>query len=405
MINKERVATISDKIAEYSLYGLIFYIPISIALVEIFTGLVVMAFIVKKITRPDFLFVKKNKFIYFFLGLFVLFMGLSLFNSGPYFMKSLEGVFSKWLAYILVFVAASDIFRTRKQIRNVLVVLSFSAALAALSGLSQYFFSFEFLRGRELVKARGSEASTSAFKHYNNFAAYLSLLIPVTIGLSLIKFKKKIYKTGAMLLPVLLIAALLFTFSRGGWLGFLTGVGLLIILLRKYRIGLVAIGGFIGFLLFLPQLRERFLFTFSGLGDSSRFAIWQGAWGMIRENPILGKGLGTFMDYFPQYTDGLGIQYAHNCYLQIWAETGIFSLLSFLVFVGLLLCSGVELTKRGSFSSLSILSIGISCGIFGFLVHSFFDTQFYSTQLQALFWLMAGVLLAVVKLKNKENLY
>ncbi|MCF7917138.1 MAG: O-antigen ligase family protein [Candidatus Omnitrophica bacterium] len=398
-MSKERVANISDKIIEYSLYGLIFYIPISIALVEIFTSLVVLVFIVKKITQPDFSFIKKNKFIYFFLGLFVLFMGLSLFNSGPYLTKSLRVIFSKWLAYILVFTAAADTLGTRKQIRNALVVLSFSAALAVLSGLMQYFFGFEFLRGRELA----GEAITSAFKNPNNFAAYLSLLIPIVIGLSLLKFKNKIYKIGVMLLLALSITTLLFTFSRGGWLGFLAGASLLMVLLRKYRVGLVAIGGFIAFLSFLPQLQERFLCTFSAFGDANRFTIWQGAWGMIKENPILGKGLGTFMDYSLQYTEGFGIYYAHNCYLQIWAETGIFSLLSFLIFSGLLLYLAIKSTKKDITSNLSILSIGISCGIFGFLVHSFFDTQLYSVQLQAFFWLMAGILFAVVNLTRARN--
>lgn len=404
MINKTRLVNISDKAAEYCLYGLIFYIPISIALVEIFTSLIILAFIVKKIARPDFSFIKNNKIIYFFLGLFILFMGLSLLNSGQYLIKSFGDIFSKWLAYIVVFIITADILRERKQVRNVLVVLLFSAALVALSGLSQYFFNFEFLRGRELMNIKGVEESTSAFKHYNNFAAYLSLFIPIILGLSLMKIKNKIYKAGIIFLSILLIAALLSTFSRGGWLGFLAGIGLLIVLLRKYKIGLIVVGSFFSFLFFLPQLRERLLFTFSELGDTDRFAIWQGAWAIIKENPILGKGLGTFMDYFPQYTNGLGIQYAHNCYLQIWAETGIFSLLSFIIFISLLLYSGIKFSKEDKLSNLSIVSISISCGIFGFLIHSFFDNQFYSLQLQSLFWLMVGILLATVNL-NKEKTF
>lgn len=41
-----------DKILELSLYGVAFFIPISIALVEICTATAIVAFLLKKIVQP-----------------------------------------------------------------------------------------------------------------------------------------------------------------------------------------------------------------------------------------------------------------------------------------------------------------------------------------------------------------
>lgn len=159
---------------------------------------------------------------------------------------------------------------------------------------------------------------------------------------------------------------------------------------RKFIIALLVL--FILAALLIPIIRERVLFTFALNGDSDRFVIWKGAWGMIKTHPFLGGGVGTFMGRFSQFTKGLGVQYAHNCYLQIWAETGVFALISFIGFVSLLLWQGVLLFRR----SQDHIVLGLICAVFGFLVHSFFDTHLYSVQLAVLFWFLAGMLAAVV---------
>lgn len=109
---------------------------------------------------------------------------------------------------------------------------------------------------------------------------------------------------------------------------------------------------------------------------------------MIRENPFLGKGVGTYMDYFTRYSSLDSAWYAHNSYMQIWAETGIFSLLSFLAFLTILLVKGIKSANKNK----DFILLGLGCGVFGFLVHSFFDNQFYSVQLSFLFWLLAGLI-------------
>jgi O-antigen ligase len=100
-----------------------------------------------------------------------------------------------------------------------------------------------------------------------------------------------------------------------------------------------------------------------------------------------------------QYTKGVGGFYAHNCYLQIWAETGIFALLSFIVFIILILRQGIKTFIKTH----DYIVLGLLCAIFGFLVHSFFDNHLYSLQLAVLFWFLAGMLAAVNKTQEMKK--
>src|SRR5208283_5076650 len=103
-----------------------------------------------------------------------------------------------------------------------------------------------------------------------------------------------------------------------------------------------------------------------------RVVLYRAAWKMITEHPFLGKGLGTFMDYCAQYTGNSWACYAHNCFLQMWAESGIFSLLSFLLFNGYVFYKSIKVILRAPASLNSFLLIGLNAGLLGFLVHSFF---------------------------------
>ena len=79
---KLRVLRFLDAAVEYAIYGVIFFIPISITMIGTFAGMAIVFFLIKKILSPNFTSIKANKLLFLFLLLFFVFMGLSLFNSG-----------------------------------------------------------------------------------------------------------------------------------------------------------------------------------------------------------------------------------------------------------------------------------------------------------------------------------
>ena len=391
---KERIAKIADKLVECSLYAIAFFLPISIAIIESFVCFALLGFIIKKIMLPDFKFMKSRTSL--FLLLFFIFCGFSLLNSGLYIDKSFNALFGKWGQYILVFFIVQDTLVSKKRIRNTVGILLFVGLLVAFDGFSQRFLGWEFLRGKYVGVINGSlKAVTGPFQHYNGLAAYLVCILTLFISIIFVKsnlrflalLKDKAIYWVKFLLLFLLAGCLFLTFSRGGWVGFLFASLLMLFLTRKWKLMLLPCL-FMLVLVLVPGIRERVMG-----GDSGRFNVWGGAWAMIKDHPLLGVGIGTFMANFSQYTKGLGVFYAHNCYLQIWAETGIFALLSFISFLFLLLRQGVKAFRKTH----DYIVLGLACGIFGFLVHSFFDVHLYSLQLAVLFWFMAGMLAVVSK--------
>ena len=376
---------------EYGFYGLLFSLPISVALVESFACLLLFGFIGRKIIKPDFKYLKFRPNI--FLLFLLLFSAISMFNSGHYLSKSLNALFGKWVQYLGICIIVQDIVSDKKIFKRGMLVFLLGALLAVFSGLSQYFFEVEFLRHKSIaVTNMGMRAITSSFAHYNGFGAYLVVVLSLLFSLLLSKLSR--FKTYSLTIVTMLsIVAIFFTLSRGSWIALIVSFILLAILARSNFKRLVPILLLIIVMFLLPVFRGRLLFIFKEGGDSDRFRYWLAAWKMINEHPFFGMGVGTFMANFSKFLPDSNISYAHNCYLQIWAETGIFSLISFMVFI----FSLVYLSIKKFFAAQDFLLLGLLIGMVGFLVHSFFEVNFYSVQLAVLFWAWVGLVISRIQ--------
>lgn len=396
---REKWVSVLDKIIEYCVYGIACSLPVSIAGIEILASIGILAFILKKSISFDFMFFKGLSDV--FLLLFIVFCALSLINSGIYIKKSLIALSLKWLEYIFIYLLVKNTFKDGTRMRNIGIILLVVSGIVGIDGLSQKLFGYEFLRHRVLgCTDNGMLAITGPFRHFNDFGVYLLVILSLNIGILLSNKLKNVYKFLLYGLMGLLVICLLLTYSRGSWLGFIIVISFMIALFRKARFLFFLLIIFILLLFFLPGVKDRTIFTFVPpnsiiWNDADRFKMWQTAFRMIKENPFLGKGVGTFMEYFAKYKPNLYVQYAHNCFLQIWAETGIFSLISFLLFLGLAFYRGIrKFTKKNDFILLGLIS-----GMLGFLVHSFFDTDIYSVQPSVLFWVCMGLISAKIDIE------
>lgn len=385
----------TSRALEHSLYALVFFLPISSFLIEIFFTFAISLFTIKKIIEKDIKFLYSKT--HFFLGLFFLFSALSLTRSGIYFEMGFKALVTKWLEYFLLFIICADTLKDYRIRRNCLFILLGISFFVGVDTFVQRFMGWEYFRQREMVKIVGGLVGvTGPFNHYNELGAYLVIILSLAFAQFMLA-KQKITKVSFCALAAILTAGLLMTFSRGAWLGAGVAFILMMLTLRKFKI-LLAIT-FIILLIFSvsPDIRERFLFTFQKGGDATRLMLWRGAWSMIKEGPFLGKGLGTFMTYLPKYTPQETTQYAHNSFLQIWAEVGVFGLLSFLLLVTTVLRKAL----RSISANRNFMLVGAFCGICGFLAHSFFDSQLYSLHLSILFWFTLGLLSASSSINSK----
>jgi O-antigen ligase len=386
---KQNIENIVDITLEYSIYGLLFFIPISIAAIEAFFGIAFTAFLVKKILKPDFAFLKNG--IYTVLLIFLLFNALSLFNSGNLLIKSLKALFFKWSEFVLMFMVVGESLNTKKRLRNALLVLLFSLTLISVDCIIQQLTGTDFIR-KNLLNTTGF--ITASFKNQNSLSAYLNVGLILVMSMLFMPRIKNESKIPLFVLFLAALTCLFLTQCRGAWLGFFAGLLIFSVISENYTIFIVFIFIFAVTLALVPSLMSRIIKTFIPGGDADRFALARVAWSMIKEHPVLGRGLGTFMDHFHEYSMIKEAHYAHNSFLQIWAEAGIFSLLSFLGFLGLFFAKAIKTFKKNK----DFILLGITCGLFAFVTHAAFDNHFYALQLRTLFWSIAGILSALIKI-------
>ncbi len=319
------------------------------------------------------------------------------------FEKSLHALIFKWFKYVMIFLMAEDIFSTPRRVRTAVTLFLASAFVIGVDGLSQRLLGIEVFLGRPMGLIQHSfpgapthtyHGITASFKHYNDFGTYLICPLLLLTAFLVSGRPQKHFLAGILSVGVLVLGLCLWlTFSRGAWFAFAAGLFLMLFLSGKKPVVWILSGFFLIPAAAWPAFRERLLFFFiSPYGASERAAVWGIAWRMIHEAPFLGKGLGTFMDICSLYSSGAIVKYAHNCYLQMWAETGLFSVISFAGFSGSILYQGVVLYKKTS----NVLFLGLICALFAFLVHCFLDTGLYSVQLSVLFWLLSGLLAALI---------
>lgn len=236
-------------------------------------------------------------------------------------------------------------------------------------------------------------------------AAYLVISIFISFPL-LASAKTRV--TGKVLgaaCSVVILSALATCNSLGAWLGL--GAGALLILFREVwsknhikallLVGAIVVAG-AGLLVFKFHKVENLW------AENVRPPIWRGVLTMVRDSPLIGTGLGTFTYAYASYrppeyharpqatnlTD-----HAHNEFLEITAESGIFGLAIMLWLWGVVLARGWRGAVAGN--PHHWFTLGAWGGVIALLVHGLFDINLRQPPNQSLLWLLMGLVLATTR--------
>jgi putative inorganic carbon (HCO3(-)) transporter len=236
----------------------------------------------------------------------------------------------------------------------------------------------------------------------SNFAAaYLSISLASAASLLFTNLGRA-HKWLAVAVLGLGGVALIFTFSRGGWMALALAVTVICLLVWSRRgfslktpIAVLLILGML-YLPFQSVISARLLGDDKGSAES-RIPLMKLAFRIIEDNPVLGVGANNFtvvMDRYltPEFRHSF-LFAVHNKYLLVLSETGIIGLLAFLAFLLDALRKGWQCWALQD-RLLSPLALGFAAGIAGHIVHMSVDV-FRGRPTQQLLWLVAALLTAM----------
>ncbi|MDD5679960.1 MAG: O-antigen ligase family protein [Candidatus Omnitrophica bacterium] len=395
-IDLEHIIKLADKVAEYSLYALIFTLPVSKSMVEIFFTIALVSWLVKRLLLKSFTPVRTELNIP--IAVFVLIGFLSMLTSVSL-LLSLKGFFFKLFEWVMIYFIVTEMINTRKKLNNTILIMLAAAFIMSIDGIFQAITGKDFFLNYSSVAGYIIRAS---FDSPNGFGVWVVVMLILAASLACFSENKKRHLLWILICP--LIFCLVSTYSRGAWAaGFLSLIFLGFI--RSKKLFLIAVV----LLLILPFImpasvkqRADSIMKISRT-NTDRFTLWQEALNITRDFPLLGSGINTYASVAPRYklTEVTGV-YPHNSYLQMSAESGLLGVGAFLwVLVALFKTSLVNVKRLNNKLCGAVLP-GLLAGLFGLLIHSFVDTDIYSLQLGNLIWFLMGLIIAVQKVSSQE---
>ncbi len=320
----------------------------------------------------------------------------------------------KWVEILVVALIAYDRLQVLGR-RAILLLLGFlcgSVVVQALIGLWQFGVSTtiaeHFAINDRFFRAYGT------FEQPNPYAGFVGMVGALLVGVTASR-AIDLWREGGWVgwrrvwhavrgvvwiaLPaVLAVAALVASWSRGGWMGFGAALLVMIVFLPRHNawgailvVGAVALVGGLyttghlppsivnrltGFLSYTQFQDVRGVgITNANFAVVERMAHWQAALSMWRSHFWLGVGLGCYEPAYPAYrliNWPIALGHAHNAYLNFLAETGLVGLSAYVAWWGTLAVGlVVALRRAGGWSR--ALAVGLLGAWTQLAVHSLVD--------------------------------
>lgn len=251
----------------------------------------------------------------------------------------------------------------------------------------------------------------------DDLAAYLVLAIATTVALGLVT--NRWLQLVVCLAIAIMLAAFLFTLSRGGLLGLVVAMPFLAAAFRRrFRrlittsrrlmavvalIGLVTLIALPAFRVAIARTWDRAEAITNSGGDVSiqdHLDEWRVATRVIEENPLVGTGPETFSDVFPsmsrqvlssarvRYFDNYLVETPENNFLAIAASAGIPALLAYLALLVAVVWVIFGAVRRSGNAGTQVVLVALLGAIAAHLV----TDSFMSTEVTGswTFWMLCG---------------
>lgn len=409
MLIRDKLLNCCNKAIYWEIIAIPFVASFSSAAVNVFIGLLIFTFIIKKLLNKKIDIAGSPLNISFAI---LIIISLTSFVNSVNIHSSIQGIV-KLLKYGSLLIILESEIKDRTHIKKIIIAAMFGLLLASLDGLYQLVFGVDFFRHKPYDYVIGLTRLKAAFPHTNIFAGYLTLFVPVSVALFLYYLKGKNKAVFGVIFGLGLFC-LIFTFCRSAAIGFFLTM-LLAGLLRKDKLVIFSLVALIMISPFIVPKNIRNWSQKTGsitelLLNKERLVLYETSFNMIKHHPVLGVGVNTYCLNYQKYKlhdTGEGtantMWYAHNSYLQMASEIGIIGLLVFFYLLFQLFKQWWIFYKKAGDNFLKISSLGLLMGIVAFLVHGLTETNLYYPKIVVLFWFHVSLLTSILFLKKGRD--
>jgi O-antigen ligase len=201
---------------------------------------------------------------------------------------------------------------------------------------------------------------------------------------------------------VIVTLALLLTFTRSAWLGWMVGVGILLILKRP-RALILAAPLLVFFISFMPlPLFSRVVSSFDVRQSSNldRIRMIQAGVEIIKDYPLLGVGPANVKEVYPLYrkhdAPRFRIPHLHNNVVQLWAERGILAVAAYIL-LNVLFLRECAHAWRGPENRFAELGVAVAAGL---AAAGMFEFNFGDTEV---FWILLDICALVIAFTERPR--
>jgi O-antigen ligase len=319
-----------------------------------------------------------------------------------------------YAAYGLICFLLTQFLERTSHLRKLGLIFSVYGALMAMFAVLQSLSSSGKLYWMRTPRFGGW--IYGPYVNHNHYAGLIEMLAPVPLVYAFSRYAHGRKKWLAASASAFMGASIFLSGSRGGMTAFAIEIVIFLCFLFRERTHnrialvmgsflLVAIGSimWIGGNEVSSRISTLADYKRPDVNADIRLKIDRDTLHMIAARPVLGWGLGTFADVYPQfrsfYTNSL-VNEAHNDYLQTLSETG---LLGFGLAIWLLIAAvrpALRKTRNWPSDVNGIVALAALLGISGILVHSFVDFNLQVPANAMLFYVLCVIAAMEPRFRN-----
>ena len=362
---------------------------------------------------------------FFFCGFLIVFSALMqkfvLPNNIPEIWDpnlSLIGM-TNWIPFFWIFWACQPFVNTKEKRKKFALVLISGTFPLLITGFGQYFLEwtgpFETLNGliiwyqRPIISPGGL---SGLFNNQNYAGSWLNLVWPFCIALIFEKTKNLYNKSVYICFLVAIGLAILLTYSRNAWVGFLIAFPLVItqqaffwlfiILLICASIIIILISPiFSGEIqnTFRELIPNKILLEFSEEGyknlDVTRIEILKSALDIISRSPLLGIGAASFTAIYELNTNFYK-GHSHNLLTELAISYGLpVTILFAVTIVSILAISYYDIFFK-NLKNIDYFERACWASVFFFFLSQLVDIQYFDGKISIIAWILIGSLKNII---------